>query len=476
MSSRVISLVVLFTLLSFVGGGAILNGQCPVGVVTEAGQVIHVNPFGPSGQPSEQDYACLVEAFSQVGPGGTVQLAVGEYYLTQPLIVDDFTGTFAGRGPDATIIRPASDLETANPPTSGFAAAVVLGDRITYPSLFVFRNSDVSVVGMAVEMDKPIPIWVVAGIPWIDPVNYLFAAFFLHDSDGSFSWLRIEGTKDTGTFMGTFSGPGYSIRTGIFDSCDQVRDRAVSLTNLDISGVVRGYSSQDLHDDTADCGGKTYVQQTRTHDSKRGLHVRGRDVEIRASSLKPHEDEGLRVYYRTAEVFSSVVDGLGPYQNSVVQLSGGEISGVVKGQSYAKATIEGAEICNGLRIEEEYPETRGFLVTLKGNHFCANSTLEVENVSDGEIRENRFEAPTASGIWGIKFDGSDNWLAINNDFSTWSGATPFINFGQGAEDNEVVVREGFMPSSLALTNVADGNTKDNYVCRWRDFAADRSCW
>ena len=59
---------------------------------------------------AETDWQNISEALQNAGPGETVQLTAGTFYLHKSIVCWDFAGTLKGAGMDETIIRTAPGM------------------------------------------------------------------------------------------------------------------------------------------------------------------------------------------------------------------------------------------------------------------------------------------------------------------------------------------------------------------------------
>jgi hypothetical protein len=87
----------------------------------------NVYPLSPSGG---DDTAAIQAAFSAAAanPGSTIQFAEGDYYLSDPIVANNLSGTVRGAGKDKTVIRLTPGVEfgvTPNPAWPGLSAAVI---------------------------------------------------------------------------------------------------------------------------------------------------------------------------------------------------------------------------------------------------------------------------------------------------------------------------------------------------------------
>lgn len=133
-----VALALLFSL------GAYGQG-CDPTYVTREGNTFVVSPTGADDTANLQ---CAFNEAALAGAGARVQLACGTF-TTNMIDVTGFHGTFAGMGQDMTVIHSAPNLPCDQ---------VLWPD---WPSLFVFRLSDLQVEDLSFQILDPAPC-----LPW----------------------------------------------------------------------------------------------------------------------------------------------------------------------------------------------------------------------------------------------------------------------------------------------------------------------
>ena len=73
--------------------------------ILKAAKVENVVVINPSGGDDTQNILDAFEAAKAEGPGSTVYLSAGTFYVSKPVAVADFNGTFKGAGKDRTMIQ-----------------------------------------------------------------------------------------------------------------------------------------------------------------------------------------------------------------------------------------------------------------------------------------------------------------------------------------------------------------------------------
>ncbi len=129
------SILVLFGLIFFFACsehpdvvGPITEGE--TGQLEKRGSGFAIAPSGDL--TGETDWNNIMNAFQQAmaaGPGHTVILKSGRFYIDKPVMVSGFNGTFAGAGKNATIIEP-----TRGPNDEGFGTVYIdAWDNLGFP-------------------------------------------------------------------------------------------------------------------------------------------------------------------------------------------------------------------------------------------------------------------------------------------------------------------------------------------------------
>ena len=98
----------------------------------------------------ENDTADIQAAFAAAGPGGTVQLTAGHFYVNS-ILVQGFYGTFTGASEGQTVI---DCLRGLNPSLPG---VTVTPDVEPFTFLFGFRGGNVNVSAMSFNITAPEP-------------------------------------------------------------------------------------------------------------------------------------------------------------------------------------------------------------------------------------------------------------------------------------------------------------------------------
>ena len=63
----------------------------------------------PTGVDDTDNLQAAFDAAIAAGPGSVVELAAGDFYLSEPILIDDFSGTFRGQGSSASVIHLTPD-------------------------------------------------------------------------------------------------------------------------------------------------------------------------------------------------------------------------------------------------------------------------------------------------------------------------------------------------------------------------------
>ncbi|MDJ0908097.1 MAG: hypothetical protein QNI99_02820 [Woeseiaceae bacterium] len=123
----------------------------------------------PSGDLSgETDWANIVQAFDDAkaaGPGNTVRLARGTFYIPRPLQIANFSGTFKGAGKGKTILRMAPGIEFGllEPPMERMGAFMAFWLDGRDPTSDTYwpadRVQDITVSGFTIIIDGPVQEW-----------------------------------------------------------------------------------------------------------------------------------------------------------------------------------------------------------------------------------------------------------------------------------------------------------------------------
>ncbi|MFX1265815.1 MAG: hypothetical protein ACFFH0_10585, partial [Promethearchaeota archaeon] len=157
-----------------------------------AGYGPNVFIVGPSGDTSgATDWTNMINAFENAlaaGPGSTVLLAEGVFYLNRPVQVADFDGTFKGAGIYKTLVRDAVDG------LFGLSEAPLL----PAPYFFVFYQSEMGYSrGTATHVRIADMTTLVTGLTEWGGGNYQFAGHFC---------VTSRYADDDGTPLGGFVG------------------------------------------------------------------------------------------------------------------------------------------------------------------------------------------------------------------------------------------------------------------------------
>ena len=114
-----------------------------------SGQVFTVSP---SDNYEDDSYAIQTALNNAVeaGPGSTVQLTEGTFYLNESIEVEGFVGSFKGAGKLKTIITTQGEINFDFP----------IGDL---EGLFIFRNGNIHISDMTVRISNPTPC---TGLNW----------------------------------------------------------------------------------------------------------------------------------------------------------------------------------------------------------------------------------------------------------------------------------------------------------------------
>ena len=111
---------------------------------------------------AETDWQNISEALQNAGPGETVQLAAGTFYLHKSAICWDFDGTLKGAGMGKTIIRTAPgmlfDVNDCPPVNWTFEKHDIGHFFIAFPHHYFEGERTVSVTDLSIIIDEPIDV------------------------------------------------------------------------------------------------------------------------------------------------------------------------------------------------------------------------------------------------------------------------------------------------------------------------------
>ncbi len=107
---------------------------------------------------AETDWQNIKEALQNAGPGETVQLAPGTFYLHRSVICWDFNGTLKGSGMGNTIIRTAPGLlfdRTESPSINWKLESNDGGFMFCFPHQYNTEIRTVTVSDLSIQVDEP---------------------------------------------------------------------------------------------------------------------------------------------------------------------------------------------------------------------------------------------------------------------------------------------------------------------------------
>lgn len=189
-----------------------------LGLVGTNAVLAQTSTVSPSGDTSgTTDWQNMMNAFSAAGPGSTVQLAAGTFYLHKSIVVPNFSGTFKGAGKTATIIQTAPGV-AFDSDSADFIPSMLIFEYDSDPDLRILNVSDMKlhVTELTVEyIDHRRPY----------TLNVSHGLGIYNDSifDGGVSNVNatvenvdIEGTRDLPGVRGFYYGQPYDWKNNIF--------------------------------------------------------------------------------------------------------------------------------------------------------------------------------------------------------------------------------------------------------------------
>lgn len=106
----------------------------------------NVITVAPTGADDTANLQAALDAAVAAGPGSTVRLAPGTFFVSRVVEVAGFQGSLVGSGRDATVVTALPDLPCAEQ-----------AERDSWPSLFKFREGDMHLADLSFEITETEP-------------------------------------------------------------------------------------------------------------------------------------------------------------------------------------------------------------------------------------------------------------------------------------------------------------------------------
>lgn len=190
--------------LAWTAGAATADAVCDPDYVTQAGNVLHVQPTGVDDTTNLQ---CAFDVAVAYGDGAHVKLYEGTFHTGQ-IVVNDFQGAFTGAGMEKTNVYNLPNLYVTfedfyyTPPSA----------ENPWPILFSFIDGDFKISDLAIYVagDTPTTGWTIWGIS--PPLREMAAGILFAGTEAN---ANVERILIVGEFMED-SLYGYNLINGIF--------------------------------------------------------------------------------------------------------------------------------------------------------------------------------------------------------------------------------------------------------------------
>ncbi len=185
--------------------GAALAPMCDADFVLVGGRTVTVLPTGVD---DTANIKCAFETASTLRSRAIVQLAEGTYHTGQ-LVVDDFHGTFRGKGTEQTVVQALPDLVV----TAGMEDVIFYPptNDPSWPSLLVFVGGNFSMEEMSVKVvgEQPTTGWFVFEDLWITDLAHLILVVG-DEAHSRFNRIALEGEAAPNSLV------GYNVINGLW--------------------------------------------------------------------------------------------------------------------------------------------------------------------------------------------------------------------------------------------------------------------
>ena len=158
----------------------------------------------PTGVDDTANLQAAFDAAVAAGPGSVVELAEGHFYLSEPVVVNDFSGTFRGQGSSRSVIhlRPNTLFGLLHEPPPGVVESPMMFFMVYHQDGAALRweSMGFDLVGKTEPWHHPFipdPYWMDFLWPiWVEGVNGI------RDVDTVWWDLRIKGDEGPSYVMG----------------------------------------------------------------------------------------------------------------------------------------------------------------------------------------------------------------------------------------------------------------------------------
>jgi hypothetical protein len=427
-----------------------VNPEISEGLNLKKGKVILVEPMGPA-----YDTENLLDAFAkakEMGPGATVELASGEFYLDY-MVIESFYGTFKGAGIDKTIVHTVPE---------GITLPVTSPVFDTKPYLLSFAGGDVEICHLTFDIINEKPV---------EPFK------LLHDEEVTFlaTVLRIAKESETinkansyihhvsfkGKYVDFYDFTPYNVDNCILYNGDMpVKEFEGNHTveNCYFETCETAINAIGSANGNIRIGGSPAKTNVITNSNLGVLIMDSKNLNLHISHNEMKDMQSAGGIYLMQGVGSPVWTDLNPaasnyhVKNNIIHLVGdpGPEGGYWPDGIYMV----------DLPCRENYADRTNFHIhkntfTLTGgiqNAINSYSTFDVKVIKNVIKGDSRF----AIGLWGNDSD----WKMIFNDFKNYEHEWTDIALGQNTHDNKVICEtEHTSVADLSGENIVKGPAK-----------------
>jgi hypothetical protein len=437
--------IVLAIALALGASTVITATQCDPTFVTQKANVFTVLPTGTNDTINLQ---CAFDAAVEAGPGSTVQLAQGTYYIDRDISVVNFDGSFAGAGKQQTFIQ---NLDAVPFPHHGGPGGPYFFQ--TWPGLFVFFQdqnggpSSISISDLTFRaMGSAVPTNMHGGFI-LNSMNILEIygkVTGIRDDEVSFvdtSLIRVgfEGQAGSEFTYGynvlnavEISGDGPMLPCGDSNCVEYVKPISGNhlVQDCTFENAVWGYVPLMINDSSVKVENSTFENVRMPIDI---FDFSNSTVDIQHNSI--HNATWYGVYIENG-VQAMLGWDLGPHgelpEPSIVNISHNSISVTETGDGIGIAdwgflagetTIENAVIGNNI-------------ISLEGTTYGAIFGIGASGI---KVLNNRVFGQGAFGIYaGLSDDPVANWVLVGNNLQNANTEYPSIILGPSTSNFTVV--------------------------------------
>jgi len=467
-------------------------------------------PVLPSGDTSgTTDWQNIMNAFSAAGPGSTVQLAAGTFYLHKSIVVLDFSGTFKGAGKTATIIQTAPgvvfDIQPVQDAWGGdFGNSMFLFGHHYNNEQRTFKMSDMKILAteLCVEYVDPRRSYTLNVLDGImvanmDGVEDWFAGGIWQEIalDATVENIHLEGTQNLPGVRGFWYGRPYEWENNIFGGIQMWVFASGSLAIKNCHIVNADIGANTSEDTGIVVSGNTF------ENGLWGLEVRGGDSQVisdnqfynnRTGLYMDSGTDGFRIENNT---FACPLDRTDPAPDSYYRyyeygidlgwdcpnttIVGNQVLGTSQTTSY-RYGIEATYAPNTIMSGNNVTAYRHALVLDRWNPnsiisnntasiLPSNATGHAIYVAESDytnVVDNTVSGTVLSGLLLYK---SGNCIATQNTFTDLNASVAVVSVDRGAGNHSILRNDYTQVISVGWGCVDLWQSNDNYVFESGNF-------